>query len=254
MDKMDKLALNLDETMKWVEEAPEEVWKVIFPELEDKLKAEVKSGEFLNKIREDIIKQNLTINELTDQLANLKKSVDNFIGGKNTYKQQYLQLLYQVLEEAYEIIIEEGFSPRIKVPIELEEDAIIPIYANKGDAGADICLQEDIVFPGQKTILLKTGLKVALPDGWELQVRPKSGLSLNTPLRIANSPGTIDSGYRDEIGIIITNTNSEGYQMKKGSKIAQLVLTPIYKARFEKVDNVSEIGENRGGGFGSTGA
>lgn len=251
---IDKTVLDFESTMQWVNDAPEKVWEMIFPELQEKLRAEAENGEFLNQIREEILKKNMSISQLDDQLTDLKKSIDNFTGDQSGYKQQYLRLLYEVLEKAYETIISEGFAPRIVIPIEINENAIAPKYANKGDAGADVCLQEDIVFPGQKTILIKTGLKVALPDGWELQVRPKSGLSLNTPLRIANSPGTIDSGYRDEIGIIVTNTNSEGYQMEKGSKIAQLVLFPIWKAAFEQVEDVSKIGENRGGGFGSTGA
>ena len=137
-------------------------------------------------------------------------------------------------------------------------------------------MPEDINISPGETILIKTGLKVAIPVGYELQVRPKSGISLKTKLRVANTPGTIDSGYRDEIGIIIENieqpiqdisyhfgTNNEividsilhgkTYSIEKGQKIAQLVLNKISKANFILVDTVNEIEGDRGGGFGSTG-
>lgn len=113
---------------------------------------------------------------------------------------------------------------------------------------------------------------MAIPEDYELQVRPRSGLSLNTPLRIANSPGTIDSGYRDEIGIIISNTsnncddlqtytigekgNKNGiYIIQKGDRIAQIVLSRYEKIKFEQVDKgvIKTLGINRGGGFGHTG-
>ena len=152
----------------------------------------------------------------------------------------------------------------------------MPIYAHETDAGLDIYSTEDINISPGETILIKTGLKVAIPVGYELQVRPKSGISLKTKLRVANTPGTIDSGYRDEIGIIIENieqpiqdisyhfdTNNKividsilhgkTYSIEKGQKIAQLVLNKISKANFILVDTVNEIEGDRGGGFGSTG-
>ena len=96
---------------------------------------------------------------------------------------------------------------KVKVYVEkCRDEAIIPVYAKEGDAGMDVCaaIGADI-YPGQ-TIIIPTGLKLAIPTGYEIQVRPRSGLSYKTFLRIANSPGTIDSGYRDELGIIISNT------------------------------------------------
>ncbi|HRR37234.1 MAG TPA: aminotransferase, partial [Clostridia bacterium] len=91
----------------------------------------------------------------------------------------------------------------IKVYIEkTRKDAKIPVYANSFDAGADVCACEDAVLDINSTRVIPTGLKVAIPEGYEIQIRPRSGLSLNTRLRVANSPGTIDAGYRDEIGII----------------------------------------------------
>lgn len=184
------------------------------------------------------------------------------------------------------------------------EDIDLPSYSNKGDAGMDIRAAENkIILPGQ-TVVIPTGLKVVIPEGYELQIRPRSGLSLNTPLRIVNSPGTIDSGYRDEVGVILSNTspvlsqniyndeygyyyfvkidskkgiyeedkNSLGcvvriptynlnekhnkygvYQIKKGDRIAQIVLSKFETIEFNLVENVKSFGLNRGGGFGHSG-
>jgi len=157
----------------------------------------------------------------------------------------------------------------IKIYIEkTREDAKIPAYANKGDAGMDICAAENMVIPMNSTCIVPTGLKVAVPEGYEIQVRPRSGLSANTRLRISNAPGTIDPGYRGEIGIIVYNSsavyegnfyitekgNGQGtYHIRKGDRIAQIILTQFSVIEFESVDSVADIGNNRGGGFGSTG-
>ena len=142
----------------------------------------------------------------------------------------------------------------VTVYIEIcREDVKLPQYANLFDAGMDISAAEDVKLFPAKTVIIPTGLKVAIPEGYEIQVRPRSGLSLKTPLRIANAPGTIDTLFRDEIGIIVTNTDGAFYNIKKGDRIAQLVLNEIPRIRWERVDNITTIKGNRGGGFGSTG-
>ena len=160
----------------------------------------------------------------------------------------------------------------IKVFVEKCSDKItLPSYANSGDAGMDVCSAEDTELKPGETKIISTGLKLAIPLGYEVQVRPRSGMSFKTPLRLANSPGTIDSGYRDELGIIITNTSCEccssneifflgssnnkkgTYMIKKGDRIAQIIIAPVYKIEFCEVRQVKDIGENRGGGFGSSG-
>lgn len=177
----------------------------------------------------------------------------------------------------------EGIAKR-NVPVAIElchPDAKIPQYAHISDSGMDVYALDDItVHPGE-TVLVPTGIKVALPVGFELQVRPKSGRTLKTKLRVANTPGTIDQAYRDEIKVIIENveppirditTNAimdeNGYidhmeitsieygrdfTIGKGEKFCQLVLCEVPKVAFYRVDNVQEIGDNRNGGFGSTG-
>lgn len=151
----------------------------------------------------------------------------------------------------------------------------VPSYANPYDAGMDVCAAEDTVIKPGETVIIPTGLKLAIPEGYEVQVRPRSGISLKTPLRLSNSPGTIDAGYRDELGILMTNTSPENpgdegsgtagytlesrgnkkgtYVIHKGERVAQLVLAEVPRMRLIQVNNVSEIGNDRGGGFGSTG-
>lgn len=158
----------------------------------------------------------------------------------------------------------------VKVYVEIiSEDARLPEYANTYDSGMDVYANEEILVKPLETVLVKTGLKFAIPEGYEIQVRPRSGISLNTPLRIPNSPGTIDAGYRDELGIIVHNisTNDSGdiytirdkgnkqgrYKILKGDKICQIVLAEVPRIEFEKVESVKDIGTDRNGGFGSSG-
>ena len=171
-------------------------------------------------------------------------------------------------KEKREIINElkkELLKPK-KVYVEVcRDDITLPVYANESDAGMDIRSAIDTeIEPGETKV-------IAIPEGYEIQIRPRSGLSLKTPLRIANSPGTIDAGYRDELGIIVNNSsvinkkikydinekgNKEGtYVIKKGDRIAQMVLNKIEKIEFVKVNEgkIETIGNNRGGGFGHTG-
>jgi len=148
------------------------------------------------------------------------------------------------------------------------DDIELPEYANFGDAGMDIRAAVDVDILPNETVVIPTGLKVAIPIGYEIQVRPRSGISLKTPLRLVNSPGTIDSGYRDEVGVIIHNSSKEGndifsvsekgnkqgiYRIKKGDRIAQFVLNEVPVIKWKRVDNVKDEGVNRGGGFGSSG-
>lgn len=150
----------------------------------------------------------------------------------------------------------------------INPDASIPQYKHPGDAGMDVTSCADIVIRPGQTCIVPTGLKVAVPEGYELQVRARSGVSLKTPLRVANGVGTVDSGYRGEVGIIIHNTSpaiyglrrrnlsDKGpgtYMIKKGDRIAQLVLNKYEQICVIPCEDVSAIGSDRGGGFGSTG-
>lgn len=128
--------------------------------------------------------------------------------------------------------------------------AVIPKYAHEGDAGFDLVVVENFVIRPGETKLVKTGISLELPKGYELQVRPRSGITLGTKLRV--QLGTIDSNYRGEIGVIVDNVDDVIYRIERGYRIAQGVIAPVVQATFEEVDELSdsERGQN---GFGSSG-
>jgi len=140
----------------------------------------------------------------------------------------------------------------IRIPITLSRGAQAPEYATPGSAGVDLCAAEDVELDSLERRRVWTGLSVAIPLGFEGQVRPRSGLALRLGLSMVNTPGTIDSDYRGEIGVILVNIGREKIVLRKGERIAQLVFCPIVRAEFESVDQLE--GTDRGaGGFGSTG-
>jgi dUTP diphosphatase len=154
---------------------------------------------------------------------------------------------------------------KIKIK-KLHPDAVIPKYAHAGDSGFDFVALEDIEVCSGETVLVKTGIAIAVPDGYELQVRPRSGTSLKTPLRVSNSPGTVDAGFRNEICVIITNTSTNHYKayryedtsgcvnytIKKGERVAQGVICPVVRVNFEEVEELDDTVRGMDG-FGSSG-
>ena len=191
-------------------------------------------------------------------------------------KRDFLKSLLATLTNA--VNETEGIAKRfVQIPVELcHPDAKIPQYANTSDSGMDVYALDDYTIAPGETKLIPTGIKLALPPGYEIQVRPKSGRALKTKLRIANTPGTVDAGYRDEIKVIVENIeppikdieydfddngtpiiksilHGAAHTIGKGEKFCQLVLMEVPKAALYRVEQVGEIGENRGGGFGSTG-
>lgn len=140
---------------------------------------------------------------------------------------------------------------KIKV-LKLNEDAKIPSYVHEGDSGMDLyAISEYILRPGERC-LIGTGLKFEIPEGYEAQIRSKSGLALKYGICVLNSPGTIDSNYRGEIKVILINHGKEDYKIEKGSKIAQIVFQKIERVNIEEVNEVNNTSRGNGG-FGSTG-
>lgn len=130
----------------------------------------------------------------------------------------------------------------------------LPIYATKGSAGMDLRanLQEDVVIaPGERK-LISTGLKISLPVGYEAQIRPRSGLALKKGVTVLNSPGTVDSDYIGDIGVILINHGEESLTISNGDRIAQMVIAKHETVEFEQVESLDET-ERGAGGFGSTG-
>ena len=135
----------------------------------------------------------------------------------------------------------------------LDPDLPLPTYAHQGDAGLDLYAREDaVVAAGGGRALVPTGLAVAIPEGCAGFVLPRSGLAIRSGVTVVNAPGLIDSGYRDELKIALLNTDAhEDHQVRRGDRIAQLVLQRVETALLVEVDALD--GEGRGGGFGSTG-
>ena len=133
----------------------------------------------------------------------------------------------------------------------LSEDAKIFEYVTKGAACADIYSNEEIIIPPFKPTLVSTGISVAIPNGFEMQLRCRSGLATKG-IMLANGIGTIDSDYRGEIKVILTNITSIPFTINKGDRIAQANISPVIKAVFEEVEELSSTERNTGG-FGSTG-
>ena len=141
---------------------------------------------------------------------------------------------------------------RLQVKFYRETDNPLPEYQNKGDAGMDIRSNEDVTIPAFSWTVIATGLYIIIPFGYEGQMRSRSGLAAKDGIQVLNSPGTIDSGYRDELKVILINHGHWAYEVKKGDRIAQLVISPVIQAQLEEVYELNKD-DDRGGGLGSTG-
>ncbi|WP_424979349.1 dUTP diphosphatase [Leisingera sp. S232] len=137
-----------------------------------------------------------------------------------------------------------------------DRDVPLPSYETAGAAGADVRANlpdrgQLVLQPGERK-LVPTGLRIEIPAGYEVQIRPRSGLALKHGITLPNTPGTIDSDYRGPLGVILLNAGSDPFEIRHGDRIAQMVAAPVLQARFELADALTETGRG-GGGFGSTG-
>jgi dUTP pyrophosphatase len=130
----------------------------------------------------------------------------------------------------------------------------LPFYATSHAAGADLraAIDEDVIIEAGKHTLIKTGFAMALPDNYEAQIRPRSGLALKHGISVLNTPGTIDADYRGEVGLILVNHGSQPFTVQRGDRIAQMIIAPFVQADFQHVSELSETVRGTGG-FGSSG-
>jgi dUTP pyrophosphatase len=142
----------------------------------------------------------------------------------------------------------------MKVKVVNQSNNAIPVYETINSAGVDLRAHtsETITLKPLERALVKTGLFIEIPEGYEAQVRPRSGLAYKNGITVLNSPGTIDADYRGEIGVILVNLSNEVFKIENGERIAQLVFAKYEQANFTEVDTLSET-ERGKGGFGSTG-
>ena len=263
------------EVMLKMLDLPDEEFAVVYPITLRQFEKNLNNSNEVLAIIHAMNSKGVRLEDMIEDLERIGNELQKELGGK--YSQQKLDFIKQMFGMIIKGLNEaEGIARRI-IPIPIEKghrDAKIPVYVHKGDAAMDIYAVEDITLAPGETKIIPTGLKVALPLGYELQVRPRSGLSVKTPLRIANAPGTIDSNYRGEIGIIITNTEprikdiepkADGsidhtcltygadYTITKGMRFAQLVLSEVPSVSFTEVESVLEVSDGREEGFGSSG-
>jgi dUTP pyrophosphatase len=141
----------------------------------------------------------------------------------------------------------------VKVKVKKKDKELpTPAYKTVGAAGADVCSAEDVTIRTGGRCLVSTGLYLEVPPGYECQIRPRSGLALSHGITVLNAPGTLDSDYRGELGVLLFNTSTSDYKIRKGERIAQIVIAPVVQAVFEDVEELS-ITDRGAGGFGSTG-
>jgi dUTP pyrophosphatase len=146
---------------------------------------------------------------------------------------------------------------QIKVPVRIKRlphghGLPLPEYATSGAAGMDVVAAEQLILRPAMRQAVSTGFAVALPPGYEMQVRPRSGLALKHGITVANSPGTVDADYRGEVKVILVNLSDDNFTIQRGDRIAQLVVSPVTLASWAEVDELDDTARGEGG-FGSTG-
>lgn len=205
---------------------------------------------------------------VNDMLLSVEESAEDLSAFKKSFLNRLFLMLYNFLLEIG------GKNDTVFLPVQLDDGAKMPEYAHPTDSGMDLFAMEDYAIRPGDVVVIRTGVRMSIPEGYEVQIRNKSGIAKRTKLRIANTPGTIDSGYQGEIGVIVENveapvqvievgedgriTNIEygkTYYVDKGQKFAQAVLCKVEHALLKQYDDITGNTESeRGdGGFGSTG-
>jgi dUTP pyrophosphatase len=203
--------------------------------------------------------------DISQQLKDLEKSLKSLqedLGVSDDESLNMTDVEYDFIKSNYGIDIkqldEELMNPKTLMDLKyqtISKDATIPKYNYGSDSGFDLHSTEEITIDGFGRALIPTGLRFDIKDGYEIQVRTKSGLAINQGLMVLNSPGTVDSGYNGEVKVIIFNTNKEPFTITKGMKVAQAVLCPVVNGNWVDLIKVEEIKEKdrNANGFGSTG-
>lgn len=189
------------------------------------------------------------LNALSDTLKEMIYSEVSYTGNKKLLVDTVMNKMFAIFDAA----AEKYHSYAIELPIQLEEGAQVPTYAHDSDAAADMYAMEDVEIPAHfKSMPVKTGVHIQLPEGWVAFILPRSSIGAKTHLRLSNSAGVIDSGYRGEVRALYDNIGDEPYQIHKGDRIAQMLVMPSYRFKANVVDSLED--SDRGeAGFGSTG-
>ena len=199
-------------------------------------------GHIDPKIREEISKQ---FEKIQDESG---------ITPDEEYQKELEDMLGLSFEEMEKEITKMAQTRVIKVEL-INEDSVFPKYAYPSDSGFDLHASEEVIISPFGRALVPTGLKVSFDEGYEIQVRPKSGLAIKQGLTVLNTPGTVDQGYTGEIQVIVFNTNNTTVTIPKGMKVGQGVLCPVVQGKFVVFEQVGQVEDKDRGnnGFGSTG-
>lgn len=253
MGPMDMLG-GLDEILT----LPEKQLEIVLNELEDQLEEMLGNEEAIKNTKRQLLAENTTLESFIEDLEGLKAFKEDTAAKRefdNAQQERLFAFLISYLERLLEDFEKKGLLIPVKVDISLlEVDSKKPEYQRLGDAGCDAYVSETVIIPAGKTKLVPLGISLAIPVGYEVQMRLRSSISLKTPLRLANGIGTIDAGYRDQLYAIIDNISSADFEVEKGTRLVQLVLSKVEQIEWEVVEDVKNIGKNRGGGLGSTDA
>jgi dUTP pyrophosphatase len=201
------------------------------------------------EIREDYNQEEL------DKLKNYLDSTDEDEAIDDSDIEAFMQNMFGITMDEYSSTLESVMKSKTLGYKKLSPDAVDPKYNFEKDSGFDLYSIEDVSLGGMSRVIIGTGLAFNIPDGYEIQIRPKSGLAINYGLTVLNTPSTIDGGYVGEVKVILFNTSRETYEVKKGMKIAQAVLCPVQQGKYVNLENIDELpNTDRGSdGFGSTG-
>jgi dUTP pyrophosphatase len=190
--------------------------------------------------------------QIEETFNQIKKDAD--VEPEEDYMKQLESLLGMSMEEMDNDHIKMMKTRSLGVEL-IHEDAKVPTYAYPSDSGFDLCSTVEINIPPFGRALVPTGIKLSIPEEYEIQIRPKSGLAINQGLTVLNTPGTVDSGYVGEIKVIVFNTNKETVTVSKGMKIAQAVLCPVVCGKYVSIELMDKVEDKdrMDNGFGSTG-
>lgn len=213
-------------------------------------------NQSINTIIQNLEAQNASRNDAHAYVQALKELINEIIYGDEILtgnKRTVIDKVAEKINNTFDTAVEKYHSYAIELPIKLENGATVPTYAHETDAAADLYALEDTDVNahtyGNK---IRTGVSIQLPEGWLAMILPRSSTGAKTPLRLSNSVGLIDSGYRGELGVLYDNTSDNDTFIKKGDRIAQLLVMPSYRFQAQVVDSLED--SDRGeGGFGSTG-
>ena len=238
-----------------VESLNDEAMKTILDGIEQQFSPEIVQ-QSINQIVNNMEDQGLNkveakaaINALSEALKEMIYSEVSYTGNKKLLVDTVMDKMFGIFNAA----AEKYHSYAIELPIQLEDGAQVPTYAHDSDAAADMYAMEDTTISAHSIgTPVKTGVHIQLPEGWVAFILPRSSIGAKTPLRLSNSAGVIDSGYRGEVRALYDNIGNEPYQIHKGDRIAQMLVMPSYRLKAKVVDSLED--SDRGeAGFGSTG-